>query len=91
MFWSLAGELVVVSDIDLGPLDLIVGFRFSSAVRRWSGRDGLLVLIQRVGRDPARHHHHRHARAGVGGAAGKIQTLDLPTAIARLEGAEKRP
>ena len=47
------------------------------------------VLVQRVRRDPAGHHHHRHARPRMRGAAGEVEALHAARAVARLEGAEE--
>ena len=45
--------------------DGVVELERSSASRQLLGRDGLQVVIQGVGRDPSRHHHHRQNHTGV--------------------------
>jgi hypothetical protein len=52
----------------------------------WGGRD-VAVLIQAVSRNPARHQHHGHPRAGVSSAASQIETGNVRPAV----GGFKRP
>ena len=45
----------------------------------------LNVFVERIAGNPTAHHHHRHAWSRMGGATGKIQSLEITRAIGRLE------
>ena len=45
-----------------------------------------IALIKRVGGDPTAHHHHRHARSGMGRPARQVEALQVRTGIGWFEG-----
>ena len=55
--------------------------------RRNSGVRSAIVLIERVGGDPAAHHHHRHPGAGMRRPSRQVEALQVGTGIGRFEGA----
>src|ERR1700749_4531867 len=44
------------------------------------------MLVERVRRDPAAHHHHWHSGSGMRGPSRQIETLQVRTGVGGFEG-----